>query len=468
MPERTKLSHTECATLYALAVLSSWWVGSHGPVYWDTFGYVIQSIHGRVGGLMLGRPAFVLISHGFTAVWRAGGGSLRSVEPMLRVTWSLVSALATPWLAAVALELKVTKKAAYWAGAAVALSPAVAHTSHAVLTDAPSMALFIGALLLGVRATFSNSLGMMLSAGVVLGVSAGLREQAVLQCATLVALAWTNRRRLAMSAVAVSGCLATLGAMVLWLAVTQRSYFASIHAWADAMGNERAQHPYGMRDLGMYFAWLMALGVVPLWVLVRGVRRVQWNNVALAAILPSVVQLVLLAGYQDIAFSPRYLLGAWPCAVVLTSALAWDVWQTTERTRTAAFVALVIGALLAGPALNVAQQPLRDGIAALPERLRSLPQKSAVVTGQLCPAVVYERELTHLEGTTLDVIQICSGWRWPASLPTRLDKLLREGRTVVIDLRRNSWIGPRQLANRNEAMRYANAHRDTAGLVVWR
>ncbi len=87
------LPRARFVALYAIATLAAWAIGPDGPVYWDSHGYVIQAITGRAGGLMLGRPAFVLVSHGVARGWIAGGGGLRVVEPLLRVWWMLVSAV---------------------------------------------------------------------------------------------------------------------------------------------------------------------------------------------------------------------------------------------------------------------------------------------------------------------------------------------------------------------------------------
>ena len=102
MPSSPALPPRALAALYAIAVATAWWVGPDGPIYWDSFGYVIQSITNRAGGLMLGRPAFVLLSHASVVVWRALGGGITSVEPLLRTQWMLVTSLAAPSLAIVA------------------------------------------------------------------------------------------------------------------------------------------------------------------------------------------------------------------------------------------------------------------------------------------------------------------------------------------------------------------------------
>jgi hypothetical protein len=70
-----------CVALYVSAVLAAVALGSRGPLYWDSFGYVGQALSGQVGGLALGRPLFVLGSHGLALGLQAAGGSASPRSP---------------------------------------------------------------------------------------------------------------------------------------------------------------------------------------------------------------------------------------------------------------------------------------------------------------------------------------------------------------------------------------------------
>ena len=474
MPSSSPLSRASLALLYACATLSAWWVGPDGPVYWDSFGYVIQSITGRVGGLMLGRPTFVLSSHALVVAWRALGGGLYAVEPLLRCTWMLVSGLGAPALACVAIGAGLSTRVAFASGALLALSPAVAHSSRAVLTDAPSMAVTLVAFGLALRATRRGSIAAMFSAGVVLGLAAGLREQAVLHLVTFAALALVApRRRIALGLAGVGGCFVALGLPVVWLVFHQRSYLATLGDWVRSMAVERAHHPRGWRDLAMYLVWSLASGPVALVAASAALSRsgrvlVARDSRVLALVVPSALQFVALAAYQDIAFSPRYLLAALPCAVVLPAGIVLDARWPQASVRRALFAATVGLVLGAGIAMRAIERPLRSAVRDLPRRLRTVPATAAVVTGQLCPAVVYYRELGRLEGGEFapSWVQVCPGWRWPPNLATRLDALRASGHTVVIDLRDAAWVGDRQRSAREDAARYALAH--GGEVTIWR
>ena len=55
--------------IWGLAVGCGLVVGSWGPVYWDSYGYVAQAMTGEVGGLGAGRPVFALLTHAIAALW---------------------------------------------------------------------------------------------------------------------------------------------------------------------------------------------------------------------------------------------------------------------------------------------------------------------------------------------------------------------------------------------------------------
>ncbi len=475
MPSSSALPPRALAALYTLSVVAAWWIGPDGPVYWDSFGYVIQAITNRAGGLMLGRPAFVLLSHASVGVWRALGGTLASFEPPLRAQWMLVSAIAAPSLAIVAHRVGASARASLLAGLMLALSPSVAHTSRAVLTDGPSMAVSLVAMAIALEATTRASVARMCLAGLALGLAVGMREPSVAHLATIVAFALLSAHRpLALAAAAVVSTLSSVAVGVAWFAVHQRSYLSALSGWGRSMAVERAQHTYGARDFATAIGWIAASGLVPLVGLAiarsRGWRFPGDNRPLSALVALGALQLGALVFYQDIAFSPRYLLTALPTGLFLPCGLALDALWAQRNARNALLIAMVFAALIAGPAMRRVEAPLRHGLRALPSQLASIAPDAAVVTGQLCPAVVFHRELARLSAPTSGArpawVQVCPGWRWPVSLAARLDELRGGGHQVVIDLRGESWIGERQQRCRDEANRYASTHRES--VTLWR
>lgn len=476
--------------LYTAAVLGAMVIGPRGPIYWDSFGYVVQALTGQVGGLALGRPLFVLVSHAVAWIARAAGVSIWSLEPVLRTFWLAVAALAAPLTHALASACGLESEAALMAGLAVALSPAMAHTSSAVLTDAPSVAMTLLAFVLGVRAvgampSWPTSLRWKdhvaaLGAGIALGAAFGLREQAIVQglvLALLVPVALRRERRRIAAEMAL-GFVVMAAAPVLYVAVTQRGYAASVVGWVRAMERERAMHPYGLRDALAYLGWLLSLGPVVLaaalaaWVQYRR-ELLRWGRAIFAVTVPSLVQLILLGMYQDISFSPRYLLPALPGAVAIPGAMVLERWMGWSSVRRAAAVGMVaIPLVVSAPVVRAREQAIRATLDALPRALANVPSGSVVVTGQLCPGVALIEQLIHMDpewrGPRPRWQRVCPGWGWPDDLNARLDRARREGRAVVLDLRPTSWLGPRQRAALEQVIRYERAHRGDAGIVVWR
>jgi 4-amino-4-deoxy-L-arabinose transferase-like glycosyltransferase len=384
----------------------------------------------------------------------------------------LVSAAGAPALAWLAVRVGARARVAWTAGLLLALSPVAAHTSRAVLTDGPAMALALAALALGAEASCRGSVARMALAGSALGLAGGMREPTLAHGATLIALtvvaAATPARRAAMALAAMLGCAVVFAAPVGWFLATQRGYGAAVASWGGEMGRERAGHPYGWRDLGMFLVWSLAAGPV-LWVALaaRGrdaLREFRGEPRAAMVAGVSALQYGALAFYQDIAFSPRYLLAALPGAIILPA--AWALAGT--RWRRSALVASLAFAVAAAPALRWREAPLRGALRELPSRLDDVSERAAVVSGQVCPSVVYERELRRLEGRASDLVQVCPGWRWPARLDARLDALRGEGRPVVIDLRDAVWVGARQRSALEEARAYARRHAGEPGVTVWR
>jgi len=452
-------------------------------VYWDSFGYVAQAVSGQIGGLGLGRPLFVLISHAVATAIRATGAPVFTVEPVLRLFWLAVSAAAAPLTLTLARECGLSTRASLFAGLAVALSLPLAHVSASVLTDGPSLALSLGALVLGVRAIRSDvSSGWLgLATGVVLGAACGLREQcaANLLILGLFVAAAPSERRWRLAAGLSLGFVCAAGLPILYAYLTQADYLSSISRWLQGMAREREQQPYRATDFFFYLLWLVALGPATLLFALSAwtteLRRPIWTVTPLRAIaVVSMIQLLLLAGYQDISYSPRYLLGTFPGALALPAGAALDRFSGESfRRSVAAFLLLALPFTIAAPVVRWLEQPTRSAIDALPALLARVPAGSVIVTGQPCPAIDLYDRLSRVESglSAPTWQQVCPGWTWPDDLGARLDTALREERTIVIDARDGAWLGRGQRAARDEALRYADHHPSELAarrIRVWR
>lgn len=202
-------------------------IGPRAPLYWDSLNYVEQALTGRVGGLLLGRPLFVLASHLATRVALSpSGASAWSIELLLRHAWLAFAALAAPLAAALARRVGLSPRAAWIAELLVALSPAGAHTRDAVLTDGAATAMVLLALVVRAGGT---SAATVLGSGALVGLAFGLREQAAIHLLTALLVPVPSPRRPVRDALLLGvGFALSAGSLLLLARATNPDYLASI------------------------------------------------------------------------------------------------------------------------------------------------------------------------------------------------------------------------------------------------
>lgn len=470
----SRIAARDLIALWIAGVVAALAVGLLAPVYWDSFGYVRQAIDGDVGGLAFGRPLFALISQLIAHLDRGLGGSIWRLDGLLRVWWLLVSATAAPATYALAWRCGLTRRAARLAGLIVATSPALAHTSSAILTDGSSLAVVTWALVAGAGAITRGSFSRAIVAGVLAGAAIGLREQAVISLAGLVLmLAAARTRRLSIAATIAIVALAIAAVPIVYVASIQPGYLDSIARWVSAMGAERATHGFGWRDAGFYLLWLVSLGPVTIVVAAiawtRRTRAVTSGALLAGVTVPALLQLLALAFYPDIAYSPRYLVAALPGAIAIPAAIAIDSWITTPRRLQAWLLACVLPLLVISPFVLRYNARQHDALDDLARDVSTLPDGAVVVTGWMCPEIPLLRtEARVAMGMDPGWEAVCPGWQWPQPLASALNARRRDGRTVVLDLRPSSWAGDEQRRFRDEAAQYAAESISADSIRIWR
>jgi hypothetical protein len=403
------------AALWVLALVASVAIGSHGILYWDAGDYVTQALTGQLSGLLLGRPLFLWISRGVLA---AGVDPVHA-EPVLRWFWCAFGSLAAPALMMLARALGLARGAAFTAGAALALSPSFAHTSHQVLTDSPALALSTAALAVVAAglATYSRAL----AAGALIAAAVAMRETAALQ---LVAVVLLLGRRGWVSVVAFAVVLGGI------LAIAPPP---ALIAWFGDMSKSAGTHPWRWRDLAISAGWLMTAGPIPVIAGAEMLRRRLVNHRVMLVALPSVVATILLCFYQDGSFSPRYMLATAPTAFFLAAA-PWLA-SRPRLTALALIIPFVVAMLFVRPVNAVAERG-----ATLTARIAHLPPRALVVPGHFCPqarlaATIHKRD---------DIEFVCPGWGWPADVGAVLDQAIASGQPVAVDPSPDVWMGGRE------------------------
>ncbi len=409
--------------LWCLSFAAAALVGTHGIAYWDAGDYARLAVEGRMSGLLLGRPVFLVLSRAILAV----GVDVAFAEPVLRWTWTAFSACAAPLFMILALELGLPRAAAGAAGAALACSPAFAHTAHQVLTDAPALSLTIGALALAARPTLPRAW----LAGAVLALAIATRETSAWFLISLALLAARAGRRTAI--VAVASCL--LGTALVVLAC-HRGVPPSLAGWGKAMHRSSSLRA---RDVLVALGWAFSAGPAVALAGAAGLRDRELSRALRPVVGPAAVGTALLCFYPFAAWTPRFMLATAPLALLLPA----GVWMS-RRPRLAAALLLFPLVGTYGATARPRELARRGDDAAA--RFLATPAPALWVPGHFCPQAELALAIAARKGSPRDVMMLCPGWRWPDAAGRALDRARCEGRTLVLDLRDDAWIGEWEVA----------------------
>lgn len=468
--------------LWMLAVVAAAAIGTHGLAYWDAGDYVRQAVRSQPSGLLLGRPFFLFVSRLVVeGALRCGAGA-DAIEPTLRWFWTCVSAIAPPMMAVLVARLGMGRAASLAAGAALAIAPSFAHTSHQVLTDAPALALSLIALVVALPPDFQVGIARAFLCGAILSFAVATRETAAVQVIALATILAARKRNLLVMLLAVSIGLGVLATMA------KKS--DTLTGWIAAMARSSERHPVGWIDLLLSLAWIVSLGPLPVALgaieLVKFGRR-RWSDrlsrtsrpslrprdtlsdptfAALrAVVVPSAVATGLLVLYPDGSFSPRYLLATGPIALFALAAPRLSA-MLSSRARLPTAIALVAPLALA-PFAARNPNALAARAEAVTHRLSVIPDHALVAPGHVCPAIgaklaVDEAARARRTGNDLPPERfelLCPGWSWPGDLETlrmRLNRARCVGRTVVLDVSDDAWVGTREESAKRDVRGYVD------------
>lgn len=428
------LSRRDLLVLWLFAFVASALVGTHGIVYWDAGDYVTLAIDGGRSGLLLGRPLFLLVSRaivdtGIDSAW---------AEPVLRWFWTAVGACAAPAMAVLAARLGVDRPAAWLAGVTIAVSPSFAHTAHQVLTDAPALALSIGAL----AAATTHRAWLT---GVLLGTAILTRETAAIH---LVAAALLLGARRSVTAVLAA---AAVIAVTLWMFPP-----SGLAHWFTAMSQTAGERSLAVRGIALSVVWILAAGPIAVPAGMLALTSTH-NRRLLFVASPAVLATVALMFYPDGSFSPRYMLASVPVAFFIPAA----IWLSSRRWW--AIIGLAIPIALVPIATRESRTVAARG-SVIQNRVQFLPARSLIVPAHYCP----QARLGATIQRRTDLEMMCPGWDWPANPGAALDAALSGGRPVAIDSDAADWWGDRERADFEQISAWLSGHhgRDIAGFTV--
>lgn len=415
---------------------------------WDSVVYMTAILNGEPSPLMLGRPYFI----GYNILlWEAAsaiGVPEAQAYQVVKGGVVVLSGVASAFLFLFFRRL-VNYRAAVWGALLLACSPVVAELSGAIMTEMPMLAAVFWGLWLYQRGVEERRLASLVGGCVLLGIAAGMREAAVFVAPYLVAApilaGWRGREwRGAALGWTAGSAVFLAGPAYLW--VTSAQYSAGLSEWSHHMAESRDRYPtsYGS-NFPIWFAWIKATLPITAFLAPWGFWRL-WHRrgerpfaAAYAAIC--VVELLLLMGYQDLLYGPRFLLIAMP-GLALSVGVAIDSLRERVAYRPLAVTFTLVCALSLSYAYWVAFLQGYGRTHAIAReydsRLSAVPARATFVVGHMSPYLRYYSRT----GDSAVWETIAAGWGWPGeNLAAEIDRRLDAGVPVFVDEEPALWAG---------------------------
>ena len=420
---------------------------------WDALDYTVLAVQGRPSSLILGRTLFIFANH---ALWVIAH-SLFSLPPEKAYLLFKYAVVAQSPLAVIAWwglarDLTNSTRAATLAALLLALSPFYIIYGGQVMTEIPSLLLLAAALTIHLRGLRSRRAMLVLLGAALLGLSANVREAALLYAPWLViaplACGWKlGRREIAVTAFS---CLAfvvcAFGPFFFLLWSNLENYRWAWHGWVESSRLESARHPVrvgNMLPLLHYFFIAAPLVFVafPL-AAVREWKQRGLSPLLVLAIIGLFANLSLIVHYS-VVINWRYMLTGMPAMAPLVANYFLRSQAARLKSGRLAFAGVGLSILFIAVIAGLFAWPLgREFVAgrALAKdyrtRLALVPRDAVMISGSQTVAVTYWRGLGAGEW---DVIG--SGGAWPGSrLTSVIASFLKDDRRVFLDADPRWWL----------------------------
>ncbi len=401
---------------------------------WDSFDYLKQIVTHQFSDLGIGRPVFIgyniILWELVSKVFRLSALEVESVVVIEIVVLGGAGVLLFDRLARRILPVR----AARLATVGLLLSPVYALYSGYVMTEVPMLVTAIAAAAILWGAEPGPRIGREVLAGLLFGISVGIREQAVTLAAAFLWILWV--RRLDFSSwvrsslrFGVASVLVIVAPAALFYLYDPSRFMQRTRVWLGILPTGEVHFWENVQASLLYTfavcpaAWLALLSA-GIWYLWRRLRRARRPLAAGggppsagdAAGIPSpllgfmcclFIPLAILWRDADVQIHPRYLLVVLPASLILCARL-YHRWTGTTRAavRWAVLQLVVFGIAQAG------MQPLRQLQAEkrdYAQMVRSLvPGEALLIAGGYSPILDYYRGLRDRPGWRI----LWSGWIW--------------------------------------------------------
>jgi hypothetical protein len=415
---------------------------------WDSFDYLKEAITHTLSPLGFGRPVFV----GFNiALWEASRRLLRisplQFEPIAVLSVILFGGAGVFLFQRFSCAL-LRDRAAAMAALAFALSPSYAVYAGYVMTDVPMLVCVLAAAVLLWPESERGRAGRDVAAGILFGLSVGLREQAGTLGPALLWIVWQRRpdgvSRLR-SAMLFGACstVTTLAPVVVEYLHNPDNFVRRVGVWISVipsgsryfLKNFQASLLYTLALCPGAWIGLAAAAGYRLFHPGAGRARIRVSSVAGAG-LALVLPLAALWRDADVQIHPRYVLVVLPAAAIVTASL-YRRWLPSGRAAVA-WAVLQVFALGGAQAVMGPFRQLQVEKREYANAVRNAVDGEALlIAGSYSPVFDYYRAI----GVRPRWEILWSGWGWnPEDAETQILSAWKRGIPVYFCNGPGTWL----------------------------
>jgi hypothetical protein len=388
---------------------------------WDSFDYLKEAVTHTLSSLGFGRPVFV----GYNIVLWEFCKRAFHLAPLQFETVAALNVIAIGAAGVLLFQrlasLLLWDRASAMAALAFALSPSYALYTGYVMADIPMLVTALASALLLWEDKAEGRSVRDLSAGLLFGISVGMREQAATLFPALLWIVWvqrSERTERVKSAVlfGASSALITVAPIAALYFHDPVAFSRRMRVWLSAIPMGRSYFWQNVQASVLYTlvlcpaAWI-ALLCAGIYHLSRS--RTLWTRIPWTSLVGAgcslVLPVALLWRDADVQLHPRYVLVALPAAVVVCTHL-YSRWLPSSRAAIlwAALQVAVFGiAQVATAPFRHLQAERREYAVSVREQLNG---KCVLIPGSYSPAFDYYRAIGLRPGWEI----LWSGWGWKA------------------------------------------------------
>lgn len=405
--------------LYLYACSSASFLGQ-----WDSYDYLKQIVSHQLSALGVGRPIYlgynIAIWETARTLFHLGPTDVEIVAMATTVVFGVIGVLLFRRLAREFLSAAAARAATL----GLAVAPMYAVYSGFVMTEIPMMAALMAAALTFWKSGDRHPVAGAIAAGVLFGVAAGIREQALTAGAVFLWIAWSrpqpqgSRVRSALWFLAAGGA-ATIAPVLLIYLLDPPGFAERIRIWLHAIPMGRSQF-WNNVDASL----LYTLAVCPAsWLALAAAgalrffrRRRSGVSIGARSAIPHprwgavcsiVLPIVLLWRDADIQIHPRYAMIALPGALILCAHL-YERWVRSRNAASAWAVSHVLAFGLSLVILLPVRQVQSDKMEFARRVKDAVPGEGLFIAGSYSPMFDYYRGIGVRPGWQI----LWSGWGW--------------------------------------------------------